>query len=43
MEKSHGKIWFDRSNHGTIFYISLPINADIQPAELPQQLSIPLS
>ncbi|MDB5004082.1 MAG: walK 3 [Mucilaginibacter sp.] len=29
MEKSHGKIWFDSSNHGTIFYISLPINTGI--------------
>jgi two-component system sensor histidine kinase VicK len=42
MEKSHGKIWFDSSNHGTIFFISLPLSdKEITPDQLPQQVGVP--
>lgn len=44
IEKSNGKIWFDSSNHGTIFFIALPLNAkEAAPKESPQQVSVPLS
>lgn len=41
IEKSHGKIWFESSNRGTIFYISLPMPDKDGHAELPQQVSVP--
>jgi two-component system sensor histidine kinase VicK len=44
IEKSHGKIWFDSSNHGSIFFIALPLNTKgVASAKLPQQLGIPQS
>jgi two-component system sensor histidine kinase VicK len=44
IEKSHGKIWFDSSKNGTIFYISLPLpGKEIKPDGLPQQVGIPQS
>jgi two-component system sensor histidine kinase VicK len=44
IEKSHGKIWFDSSNHGTIFFIALPLNTTrTESDDSTQQLSIPLS
>jgi two-component system sensor histidine kinase VicK len=44
IEKSHGKIWFDSSKHGTIFFISLPLpGKERKPDELPKQVGIPQS
>ncbi|MFD2872210.1 ATP-binding protein [Mucilaginibacter ximonensis] len=43
IEKSHGKIWFESSNRGTIFYISLPMPGKDGLDKLPQQFSVPQS
>lgn len=43
IDKSHGKIWFESSNLGTVFYISLPLPDKDLPTELPQQFSVPQS
>ncbi|GAA4102315.1 hypothetical protein GCM10022392_29100 [Mucilaginibacter panaciglaebae] len=41
IEKSHGKIWFESSNQGSVFYISLPLPDKDSPAESSQQASVP--
>ncbi len=41
IEKSHGKIWFESSNRGTVFYISLPLPDRDAQSESPQQVSVP--
>lgn len=41
IEKSHGKIWFESSNRGTVFYISLPLPDKDSRPESPQQVSVP--
>ena len=41
IEKSHGKIWFESSHHGTVFYISLPMPGKDGRDKLPQQVSVP--
>ncbi|TSD66858.1 GHKL domain-containing protein [Inquilinus sp. KBS0705] len=44
MEKHNGKIWFDSEiNQGTTFYISLPLSTANNPANLPQQVSVPVA
>jgi len=42
IEKSHGKIWFESSSSGTIFFISLPIpGKNAKSAKSSQQRGIP--
>lgn len=42
IEKSNGKIWFDSSDHGSIFFIALPLNTEEVPSvQLSQQPGVP--